>query len=161
MEGTIKTQKKEQALPKEDLDLELSEHHRALMEQEEAENKKLQSIVDLMAMSSPHNHPEILDVKNWKSKFGKIYMSSVVEDTEVYVWRPILRQEWKAILAAGYTDDMLRQEALLKNCLLFPKVDTVLYERPAGVMSALETKIMFQSGFVSSEYLLSSIREIN
>ena len=160
MEGTIKTNKKEQ--PKEVVeDLELTAHQQAFMEQEEAENSKLQSIVDLMALSSPKDHPSVLDVKNWKSKFGKIYLSSVVEDSEVYVWRPILRQEWKAILGGGYTDDMLRQEALLKTCLLFPKVETVLYQRPAGVMSSLETKIMFQSGFVSSEYLLSSIREIN
>lgn len=159
MEGTIKTNKKEKEVSQEEF--EISEHQRALMEQEEAENAKLQSIVDLMALSSPHDHPSVIDVKNWKSKFGKIYLSSVVEDSEVYVWRPILRQEWKAILGSGYTDDLLRQEALLKNCLLFPKLETVLYNRPAGVMSSLETKIMFQSGFVSSEYLLSSIREIN
>ena len=159
MEGTIKTNKKEKEVIQEQI--EMSEHQRVLMEQEEAENKKLQSIVDLMALSSPNDHPSIIDVKNWKSKYGKIYLSSVVEDSEVYVWRPILRLEWKAIVGSGFTDDMLRQEALLKNCLLFPKVDTVLYNRPAGVMSSLETKIMFQSGFVSSEYLLSSIREIN
>ena len=159
MEGTIKTTKKVEKLEQEEL--QLSEHQQLLMEQEEAENAKLQGIVNLMAMSSPNNHPQIIDVKNWKNKFGKIYISSVVEDSEVYVWRPILRQEWKSILGSGFTDDMLRQEALLKTCLLFPKVDTVLYERPAGVMSSLETKIMFQSGFVSSEYLLSSIREIN
>lgn len=160
MQGTIKTTKTESQQPQVE-DFEMSEHQQALMQQELEENQKLQSIVDLMAMSSPNNHPSVLDVKNWKSKYGKIYMSSVVEDTEVYVWRPILRQEWKAILGAGYTDDMLRQEALLETCLLFPKKDTILYERPAGVISALETKIMFQSGFVSSEYLLSSIREIN
>lgn len=159
MQGTIKTTKTETEV--EDDSLQISEHQEALMQQELEENQKLQSIVDLMAMSSPNNHPSVLDVKNWKNKYGKIYMSSVVEDTEIYVWRPLQRLEWKGILGSGFTDDMLRQEAIVGACLLFPKKDTVLYERPAGVLSALETKIMFQSGFVSSEYLLSSIREIN
>lgn len=140
---------------------ELSEHEKELMELELAENAKLQSIVDLMAMSSPKDHPNILDVKNWKKKYGKIYLSTVVEDTEVYVWRPLLRLEWKSLLEKDYKDDLLRQEDLIGLCLLFPKTDTVLHKRPAGVLSSLETKIMFQSGFVSTEYLLSSIREIN
>lgn len=142
-------------------DLELSENARALMLEEQIENDRLQKIVDLMAMSSPTNHPSILDVKNWKSSFGKVYLSSVTDESEVYVWRPILRKEWRELISAGFTDELLRQEALVGKCLLFPKKDTVLYERPAGVLSALETKIMFQSGFVPTEYLLSSIKEIN
>lgn len=131
-----------------------------LEQQENLEDLKFKEIVDLMARSSPHNHPQLLDVKNWKEKFGKIFISSVVDETEFYIWRPILRQEWKGMLGAGYVDDMMRQEALLDICLLFPKAETVKHKRPAGVLSALETKIMFQSGFVSSEFLLSSIREI-
>ena len=50
MEGTIKTTKKEEKLEQEEL--QLSEHQQLLMEQEEAENAKLQGIVNLMDMSA-------------------------------------------------------------------------------------------------------------
>lgn len=135
-------------------------HGAELNSLEYEEDRKFQEIVNLMAESSPHDHPQVIDVRNWKSKYGKIYMSTVVEDTEIYVWRPILRQEWKELISRDFADDMLRQEALLEKCLLFPRIETVKRSRPAGILAALETKVMFQSGFVSPEYLLSSIREI-
>lgn len=144
----------------EDTDLELSEHQQEMMAAEQAELARYTPVVELMAMASPNNHPNVYDVRNWKRKFGKIYVSNILEESDVYVWRPILRQEWKEIVSKGYSDDYLRQEDLLGKCLLFPKVETVLYEKPAGVMPALETKIMFQSGFVSEEFLIRSIREV-
>lgn len=145
----------------EDDNLGLSSHEQEFMKAEQLELDSYTPIVELMALNSPEDHPNQRDVRNWKNKFGKIYISNILDEADVYVWRPILRQEWKAIASKGYSDDYERAEELLRKCLLFPKVDTVLYKRPAGVMPALETKIMFQSGFVSEQMLISSIKEIN
>lgn len=144
----------------EELDLGLSDHQQMLMEQEQAELAAFTPIVELLALASPGDHPVEKDVRQWKNKYGKIYISTILDETDVYVWRPILRQEWRALQAKG-GDSYDHAEALLEKCLLFPHLETVLYKRPAGVMPALETKIMFQSGFVSEQLLISSIREIN
>ena len=145
----------------EELDLDLSENQQMLMEQEQAELAAFTPIVELLALASPGDHPVEKDVRQWKNKFGKIYISTILDETDVYVWRPILRQEWKQLQAKGIADQYDQAEALLEKCLLFPRLETVLYKKPAGVMPALETKIMFQSGFVSEQMLISSIREIN
>lgn len=157
---TNKVAVQQEELQETDDQMELSEHQQELMDQEQAELLRYTPVVELMALASPANHPNAYDVRNWKNKFGKIYVSNILDDSDIYVWRPILRQEWKEVIAKGYTDDYLRQEDILRKCLLFPKLDTVLYEKPAGVMPALETKIMFQSGFVSEEFLIRSIREV-
>ena len=145
----------------EELDLDLSENQQMLMEQEQVELAAFTPIVELLALASPGDHPVEKDVRQWKNKFGKIYISTILDETDVYVWRPILRQEWKQLQAKGIADPYDQAESLLEKCLLFPRLETVLYKKPAGVMPALETKIMFQSGFVSEQMLISSIREIN
>ena len=141
--------------------LQLSEHEQQLMDTELEELAAFTPIVDLMKLASPTDHPDEKVVRTWKSKYGKIYISTIIDETDVYVWRPILRQEWKALISQGFGDEFERAEALIEKCLLFPRLETVLYKRPAGVLPALETKIMFQSGFVSDQLLISSIREIN
>lgn len=144
-----------------DLDLDLSENEKEIMDAELAELAIYTPIVEIMKMASPKDHPDEKVVQNWKNKFGKIYISTILDEMDVYVWRPILRQEWKALIAEGFADEFARAEALVEKCVLFPRLETILYKKPAGVLPALETKIMFQSGFVSDQLLISSIREIN
>lgn len=146
----------------EEQELALAAHQQELFEKEQEENKKLQEIVDLMSISYKNgNGPTLLDVRNWKQRYGRIYISQILDNNDIYVWRTITRQEFRAIVNKKIADDYLRQEAILEQVLLYPKVPTVMYDRPAGVMPSLEVQIMFQSGFVDNDTLLGLIRVID
>lgn len=141
-------------------ELELSAKEKEEFDIEQTELESFRPLVDAMAAVSPNDHPDVYDVRTWKHNYGKIYLSTIVDDTDLYVWRPILRLEWKELIGKDIQDPFERAEALCRKCLLFPRVETVLYKKPAGVLPALETKIMFQSGFVNEQMLINSISEI-
>lgn len=139
-----------------------SELAREQYEQEQRENAEYQKIIDMLSLTKDvPSLPQVSDIRNWKSKYSKIHISSVLDDTNMYVWRPISRAEWKKFVAKEYKDPDTRQSELLKLVLLFPKTDTVLFNRPAGVLPSLETQIMYQSGFIDDQTLLSQIKEIH
>lgn len=108
--------------------------------------------------------PDLL--KNWKHKYGKIYASKVTDDPVVYIWRPLLRLEYKSMVGTStetgtvkWSDDFLRQDAILKACLLFPKPDYLfLRDVRAGVAETLHQQILYQSGFVPLEVAVSRIQ---
>lgn len=107
-------------------------------------------------------------LRNWKATYGKIYVSSVTSDPMIYVWRPLLYLEYKAMVGTSseqgsvkWEDQFLREEAILKKCLLFPKPTyEFLRNRRAGVGGALSEQILFQSGFVPLEFAVDKIRVI-
>lgn len=133
-----------------------------LKQQEELEDKNITILSEIIKKISPNEYPEVLQIKGWKEAFGKVYMSTIVDDEDIYIWRPIYRQEWQELTSKYQSASAnIRQQALLEKCLLFPSINTILYNRPAGFMSALESKIMFQSGFIDEGLLLQSIRIID
>lgn len=103
--------------------------------------------------------------RNWKSMFGKIYASKVTEDPIVYIWRPLTYLEYKQMVGTStevgqvkWDDQFLREDAILKKCLLFPKPSyNFLTKRRAGVGHTLCEQILYQSGFVPTEYAISKI----
>lgn len=105
-------------------------------------------------------------LRNWKGKYGKIYASKVTDDPVLYIWRPLFRLEYKQMVGTQsepgevkWTDDFLRQDAILKKCLLYPKPDfTFLRDMRAGVADTLEEQILYQSGFVPLEVAVSRVQ---
>lgn len=123
---------------------------------------------DMMDITYESNTPLDLDMlRNWKSMFGKIYASRITDDPVVYIWRPLLRLEYRKMIGSGigkndgtvnWADDYLRQNAIIKQCLLFPKpTDAFLRNTRAGIPQALEQQISYQSGFVTEQIVVNSI----
>lgn len=119
----------------------------------------------------PDNGTAELDLdtlRNWKSKYGKIYASRVTEDPVIYIWRPLLRMEYRSMMGNASTpgtvnwkDDFLRQDAILKKCLLFPSPTfEFLNGGRAGVASTLEEQILYQSGFMGLDLAVNRIQPI-
>lgn len=123
---------------------------------------------DMMSMMyDPETRKEVnLDLlRNWKAMYGKIYVSRITEDPVIYIWKPLLYLEYKQMVGTStetgtvkWEDQFLREEAVLKKCLLYPKPTfEFLRNRRAGVGSTLTEQILFQSGFVPTDYAVNRI----
>lgn len=163
MKPTVKQQEtlQEQLQQEDEIIGELTPHEAKLLAKQREEEESLRMLALHLADLNPASHPSFEDLKIWKSTYARFYLSNVVEDDDFYIWRPIYRQEWKEFINT-YKDAPAeeRQSGLIQRCMLYPSAETILYKRPAGYLQSLETKIMFQSGFVDDNILLSSIKVI-
>ena len=92
-------------------------------------------------------------IKELKEKHGSIY--KITLGGKDYVYRPLLRGEFKEIQASvldgatemdpAYASDM--EEAMLRKCVVFPEDEIEIDKLPAGVPSALSSYISEVSGF--------------
>lgn len=94
-------------------------------------------------------------IKELKEKYGSIY--KITLGGKDYVYRPLLRGEFKEIQASvlessegvgmdpSYASDM--EEAMLTKCVVFPETEIEIDKLPAGVPSALSAYISEVSGF--------------
>lgn len=163
MKPTVKQEQivKEQLENEDNLIGELSPHEAELLKRQREEEDSLRQLSAHLEDLNPERFPTFEELRLWKATYARFYLSSIVEDDDVYIWRPIYRQEWKEFISTYQNaPDEERQTGLIQKCLLFPNPEVVLYKRPAGYLRALETKIMFQSGFVDDNMLLSSIKVI-
>ena len=163
MKPTVKQEQivKEQLENEDNLIGELSLHEAELLKRQREEEDSLRQLSAHLEDLNPERFPTFEELRLWKATYARFYLSSIVEDDDVYIWRPIYRQEWKEFISM-YKDAPAeeRQSGLIQRCILFPSAETILYKRPAGYLQSLETKIMFQSGFVDDNVLLASIKVI-
>lgn len=141
----------------------MPEHARKMLEQDLAEHEGLIILANRLAeIYPPEEHPpRYEDLRGWKNQFKRFYITSIVGEDDYYIFRPILRSEYiKYVQDYAKADMFIRQQGLLEKCLLFPSVDVVLHSRPAGFASSLESKIMYQSGFLDDVSLLQNITVI-
>ena len=163
MKPTVKQEQivKEQLENEDNLIGELSPHEAELLKRQREEEDSLRQLSAHLEDLNPERFPTFEELRLWKATYARFYLSSIVEDDDVYIWRPIYRQEWKEFISTYQNaPDEERQTGLVQKCLLFPNPEVVLYKRPAGYLRALESKIMFLSGFVDDKMLLSSIKVI-
>ena len=101
--------------------------------QEEAVNVKDDNLAELLAVLSTYEDaPDELTVEAWKDNYGKIFVSSVLGDDSIYVWRTINRQEYKQMVNNGIVKNpMLYEETVVRRCIrcwscsYFSKTDTI------------------------------------
>ena len=140
---------------------ELSPHEQALLDKQREEENHLRTLSIHLESLNPNSFPTFEQIKIWKSTYARLYLSSIVEEDDMYLWRPIYRKEWRELIEMYKNAPAEeRQQGLVERCLLFPNPEVIINRRPAGYLQSLETKIMFQSGFVDDNILLSSIKVI-
>lgn len=106
--------------------------------------------------------PTAGQIKNWKSMFGDVYVTSITFDKHI-VWRTLNRNEYKQLVKkmeqlvqAGQLStaeaNLWNEESITEICILYPSYDKVaLSSDMAGLPSLLSQEILEASGFVALE----------
>lgn len=101
-------------------------------------------------------------IKDWKDKFGEIYVTSITFEKHV-VWRVLNRNEYKQIVKkmeqliqggqlTSAEANMWNEETIAELCILFPKYDKKsLSGAMAGMPSLIAQEVLEASGFVALE----------
>lgn len=123
--------------------------------------EELKELFDFLR-SFDEESPMMSQLEGWKIRYGKIYVSKVVDDSKYYVWRTLSRGEYKKLAATGSFDvELTAQEIIVEKCLLYPRPNDIWrFESDAGVIATLGKQIFHQTGFISQQDALSFIRII-
>ena len=153
----------------------IDEEYDELVQEELERISKYQEVIDYIIdsdlMSIKKVNGEDLTAEQlsvWEEKYGKIYVSNITDDPVIYIWKPLFRLEYVKLIGTSETDaecnwsnDISRQQAVLKKCLLFPEPSQEFVSRSrAGILSTLESQIMYQSGFIGEQQAIESIKVI-
>ena len=119
------------------------------------------SISELAAeLQEYEDAPDEAILEAWKSTYGKFFVSSVLGDNDVFIWRTLNRTEYKQLANTGVMKNQASyEEAIIRKCLLWPKVGQEdIAASDAGIIPTLSKQILFKSGFVSDQFALSLIK---
>lgn len=90
-------------------------------------------------------------IDGWKEKFGEIF-SAVLADGKTYIYRPMKRIEYKAVMANQEASRSYIEEQVVIKCLVHPAISpTDLSAEKAGTISTLTDLIMAASNFGINE----------
>lgn len=94
------------------------------------------------------NGPTHNQVEDWKGRFnGKVFLTQV--GGQPYVFRPIRRNEYKAVMKVRSDDRYYTEEKICATCVIFPEnfQQTAMAHGLAGTPTVLAEMILEQSGF--------------
>ena len=153
----------------------IDEEYDELVAEQAEKDAKYQDVIDyindsdLMSIKKVNGEDLTTDqLQVWEEKYGKIYISKITDDPVIYIWKPLFRLEYIKLIGStemeaecNWSNDISRQQAVLKKCLLFPEADPNFVSRSrAGILGTLESRIMYQSGFISEQQAIDSINVI-
>ena len=106
--------------------------------------------------------PNQEQIDAWKVQHGNVFVSGFSQN-EMYVWRPLLRSEYRDLQLAMADDnigmDQLQYEELLcATCVLWPTVDPEYFAKgKGGTASTLSEQIMQGSNFMNPAQLVQFV----
>jgi len=124
------------------------------------EDQKLMEIHGSLVEVYGDQAPMLSQLEAWKKRWGQIHVSKIGADRkEYYIWRTLLRFEYKEMTKGGaHEDSDSFNEMLVEKCALYPLYDfTFKNKSDAGVITTLGQQIAYKSGFVSPQEALSLI----
>lgn len=91
--------------------------------------------------------PTISLVEEWKARFGEIYLTEFGED--VYIWRTLLRPEYKGIVQVKGADSYYKEERITEAAVLWPEGYNFesIARGKAGIPSLISELVIEKSGF--------------
>ena len=99
-------------LPEDDLTveeaIEISQKLEEEKDKEAQEESEMSLIVKTLAMLE--DAPTEADIENWKSQYGTIHISTILNGSDLYLWRTLRRQEYKQLMKSGFLNEVLRGE---------------------------------------------------
>jgi hypothetical protein len=100
--------------------------------------------------------PGQAEIEKWKQQFGEVFVSGFSE-TELFVWRPLARDEYVAYQKKMRTPvkegeeamtDLDFEEAVVKKCVVWGS-DMNILNTKGGSVSTLSEQIMTNSNFMA------------
>ena len=140
MKPTVKQEQivKEQLENEDNLIGELSPHEAELLKRQREEEDSLRQLSAHLEDLNPERFPTFEELRLWKATYARFYLSSIVEDDDVYIWRPIYRQEWKEFISTYQNaPDEERQTGLIQKCLSAAKLPIQGDTSPEKLRSSL------------------------
>ena len=122
------------------------------------EQRREQIVKALMdAIKKFPNAPTQETIMQWKTEYD--VMASGLDADELYIWRPIMRMEYKQLRRAvmeqaqaqtdpSFDPDAAFAEAIVDNCVLWASKPNALV-RKAGSYEVLHEQIMLNSNFLN------------
>jgi hypothetical protein len=128
-------------------------------EEEEKDEKDRPDPV-MTAWDEHKKRPSDADIQAFKDRFGdNIYMIALDED-EMYVWRPLTRHEYKALLQ-NVQHEQVFMEQIVQKCVLWPTVTPEwVAGGKGGTIPTLHAVIMEGSNFLAPEVAMSLVRKL-
>ncbi len=130
-------------------------------ETQQEQEYEVSDISELAAeLLSYEDAPDEALLEAWKSTYGKFFVSSILGDDVIFIWRTLNRTEYKQLANSGVVKNQNSyEEAVIRKCVLWPKVSQEgMAASDAGVVPTLAKQILFKSGFVSEQMALSLIK---
>jgi hypothetical protein len=114
----------------------------------------------MTAWDEHKKRPSDADIQAFKDRFGdNIYMIALDED-EMYVWRPLTRHEYKALLQ-NVQHEQVFMEQIVQKCVLWPTVTPEwVAGGKGGTIPTLHSVIMEGSNFLAPEVAMSLVRKL-
>lgn len=122
------------------------------------EERKQQFVTSLLAaLQKFENAPTKEQIENWKKHFE--VFATGLDDSEIYLWRPISRGEYKSKkkelqdqsqAAQKPVEDGVFEEAIVQICLLWSSAPEAL-QKKAGSYEVLFEQIMLNSNFINAQ----------
>lgn len=182
MKATVKKDEEEQEISREELyDFSEENDYDQYLKEEEERRKPYEDIIQYIrdtpklslfnkdAKGNEIGNPLTVDTMlNWEQNHGSIYMSKVGDEPQIYIWRALRRFEYLRALrsdgdnaAVDWNNDIQRQKFIANSCLLYPSPSfDFLNISNAGILSTLETQILYKSGFVPDREAIQTISVI-
>jgi len=113
-------------------------------------------------ISSMKDGPSRSQIDAWKSEFPEVSSAFFAED-EVYVIRPLLRQEWRQLNSdekVAQNFERLKEQVVFK-CVLWPrKAPEQLAGQKAGTLDTLYEQIMALSNFIPPDVAIQLVARL-
>lgn len=99
------------------------------------------------------NGPDQVQIEEWKKQFGEVFVSAFSE-AEVYIWRPLKRDEFRQLQEAQADPEQMMtqldyEEAVCSVCVLWSSANATATgaNSKGGTASTLAENIMSNSNF--------------
>lgn len=104
--NSVGTQAEEDLTSEVDLSGPSFSEYENLIEQEDKFEQDIINLLDYIKnsdmMDFTYEGDKQLDLdllRNWKSLYGRLYASKITDDSVIYVWRPLLRLEYRQMIS--------------------------------------------------------------
>jgi hypothetical protein len=93
------------------------------------------------------NGPTLNKIEEWKSLYKDVYFTEF--ESDVFIWRCIIRNEYKEINSIQGADSFYKEERLCEKCILYPEGYNFINMKAgkAGIPTFLAEQILEKSGF--------------
>jgi hypothetical protein len=130
--------------------------------QQPAEEEEVTSLSQLL---EKNDGPTEAQVEELKQKFGEVFISAFSE-TELYVWRPLMRDEFRTLQLMlnnpdAPMDQLQYEEKICETCVLWPsKTAAEFASAKGGTATSLAEQIMQNSNFFNPQQVSMLVQKL-